>query len=302
MPGARLDFTFEERDEIAGALRHLPPGVDFWSTVATACTLGNPVKFGAVETLIRHGLIDPNQTATGNTLLEIVCLYGENAWPRLKDPLTLKQRLSSLIALGAKIGREELPNITLLQQTWERDDADSHLAAAALITHGCNPLQRDEHDYNLLQRAAAEGNLPVLRGWQQAGLPMFLRTNDRLYNALHLAALGGHQEALRFLIAESDVDINERAWQGQTALFYAVDNLHVEAARTLLEKQADPHLATNTGRTPLMMAVAKRSEPLRILLLEHGADPHATDPRNWEFQSAADLYQHLHGQPWPDQN
>jgi ankyrin repeat protein len=299
MPGTRLDFSVEERTRIGHALAQLPSGAQFWPTVVTACNLGNPVKFAAVETLIRHGLLDPNQITDGNTLLQTVCRYGENAWPRLENPLTLEHRINSLIALGAHIETPDLPAIALLQQTWERNDTDSHLAAAALIANGCNPLQRDELGRNLLHRAAQEGNVPVLRGWQQAGLRMQI-PDFRLDTALHHAAHSGHPDAVRFLVTEGRLDINARGWENQTALFNAVNNSHLETARTLLELQANPRLANDLGRSPLLMAVATGSEPMRALLVQHGADPHATSTHNWEFPTAASLYQHLHGQPWPN--
>jgi len=303
MPGARLDFSCAERTEIGRALAELPSGTQFWSGVATACTLGNPVKFAAVETLLRHGLLDPNQITDGNTLLETVCLYGENAWPRLENPLTLGQRITSLVALGAAIGREELSAMTLLQRTWERNDADCHLAASALITQGCNPLQRDEHGRNLLHHAADEGNMPVLRGWQRAGLPMHMRAERPARAAIHLAAIQGHHEALRFLVTEGGVDINAltlEVMEGRTALHYAVQNAHLEAARTLLELHATADLADLNGITPLMLAVSQRSEPMRKLLVQFGANPDTVVPRNWEFPTAVALYQAIHGHPWPD--
>lgn len=303
MPGAKLDFSFEERTEIRHALAQLPSGTQFWSGVATACTLGNPVKFKAVETLIRHGLLDPNQMTDGSTMLQKVCLYGENAWPRTVNPLPLKERIDALIAAGANTDQPALAALALLQKTWERDDDDCHLAASALIAQGCNPLQWDEQRRNLLHRAANDGNMAVLRGWQRAGLPMHMRAEHPARAAIHMAALQGHHEALRFLVTEGGVDVNAltlEVMEGRTALHYAVQNSHLEAVRTLLELHATADLADLNGVTPLMLAVSLRSEPMRKLLVQHGANPNAVFARNWEFPTVAALYQELHGHPWPD--
>ena len=302
MPGARLDFSCAARAEIGRALAHLPAGDQFLSSVATACHLGNPVKFGAVETLIRHGLLAPNLIIDGNTMLQTVCLHGQNAWTWVENSLTLEQRLTSLLALGARIDHPALPAIDLLQQTWERDDADGHLAAAALIANGCDPLQRDEQHRTLLHRAAGTGNIPVLRGWQRAGLAMDLTAGDQGNTALHIAASNGQHEALRFLITEGTVAINTLNLESETALHLAVLHSHIEAARALLELQASPDFTDRNGLTPLFIADFQRSAPLRALLVQHGADPRAHDSRPSRNRNADDWYQHFHGHPWPDAN
>ncbi len=300
MPGARLDFSYEERTEIAGALAPLPAGAQFWSTVATACHLGDPVKFAAIEILIRHDLLDPNLTVDGNTLLQTVCLHGQNAWQWVDSPLTLEQRITSLVALGARIDHPELPALDLLRQTWERDDLDGRLAAAALIANGADPLQRDTGHYTLLHRAAETGNMPLLRGWRHAGLAMDLQFGPHDRTALHLAAGQGHHEVLRFLVTECGVDVNARTLDGSTALHEAAWHAHAEATKVLLDLQANLHCEDRTGHTPLMIAVVRRSESLRALLIRHGADPHVI-PRQ-RFLSAAALYEQLNRRPWPDGN
>lgn len=272
-PGARLDFSFKERVEIDRALAHLPSGSQFWPTVTTACHLGNPVRFGAVETLIRHGLIDPNQDIGGETLLQMVCLHGQNAWPRINNPLPLEHRITSLIALGAKMEQNDLSAASLLQLIWEKNDPDGHLAAAALITHGCDPLQRDALHLALLDRAADRGIMPVLRGLQKAGLALDRPLDDLNSTALHLAAEHGYNEILRFLVTEGGVGINAADENSSTALHYAVENFNFETVKTLLEMQANPNCVDIDGISPLMIAESHRSEPLRTLLVQHGATP-----------------------------
>ena len=80
-PGARLDFSFAERAEIGRALEHLQVTSHFNAAVTAACILGDPVNFGAVETLIRHGILDPDHITDGRTMLQTACLYSQNASP-----------------------------------------------------------------------------------------------------------------------------------------------------------------------------------------------------------------------------
>ncbi|MDY7574085.1 ankyrin repeat domain-containing protein [Actimicrobium sp. CCI2.3] len=279
-PGTRLDFSFEERAEIGRALTHLPPGAQFWSTVAVACQLGNPVRFGAVETLIRHGLLDPNEQLGHLTLLQMVCLEGQNAWPRIENPLTLEHRIASLIALGADMDREDLAAASLLRLIWQRNDTDGHLAAAALLAHGCDPLQHAALNVELLEHAADRGNLPVIRGLQRAGLALDLPLDELNSTALHLAAGHGYDEILRFLVTEGGVDINAVDDNLSTALHLATENFNFETVRTLLEMQANPNCVDIDGMSPLMVASRHYSEPLRALLIQHGANPNMTASDN----------------------
>lgn len=58
---------------------------------------------------------------------------------------------------------------------------------------------------------------------------------------------------------------------GHMPLHQAVHNVHLAAARQLLDCGADINAATKSGRTPLYLAIAKRSTDIVSLLCERGA-------------------------------
>ncbi|KAK3339026.1 ankyrin repeat-containing domain protein [Neurospora tetraspora] len=58
---------------------------------------------------------------------------------------------------------------------------------------------------------------------------------------------------------------------GHMPLHQAVHNIHLAAARQLLDCGADINAATKSGRTPLYLAIAKRSTDIVSLLCERGA-------------------------------
>jgi ankyrin repeat protein len=93
------------------------------------------------------------------------------------------------------------------------------------------------------------------------------------FTALHLAAFFGQPEAARLLL-EAGADpgaVSKNAMQVQP-LHSAAAARNLEAARLLLEAGADPNTVQQDEFRPLDAAIQNEDEPLRELLLEHGAD------------------------------
>ena len=111
----------------------------------------------------------------------------------------------------------------------------------------------------------------------------------RSVNAADLvnAAADGEQETVEKYL-NAGMDVNARDEYGQTALFAATVGRRHALALMLLSKGADPNLARDTGRTPLLAAIkrdfdtvfyrrAPDSQKLLGALLEKGADVNARD-------------------------
>ena len=95
-------------------------------------------------------------------------------------------------------------------------------------------------------------------------------------NALVLISYHGDSSLATFLL-DHGVNINHQPNnQGLTALHWAVYNGHVDLARLLLTKGADPNipaLGTYQGRTPLHYAASAGRPDLVEALLSFGGDP-----------------------------
>ena len=65
--------------------------------------------------------------------------------------------------------------------------------------------------------------------------------------------------------------IEELDEDGKTALFYAVENEHIEVVKLLLVAGADVETKNRHGQTPLAMEVGKGHHEMAKLLRDYGA-------------------------------
>ncbi|XP_051912167.1 ankyrin repeat domain-containing protein 16 [Hippocampus zosterae] len=107
---------------------------------------------------------------------------------------------------------------------------------------------------------------------------------------VHQVAVTGQDEALRFLVRELHVDVNQRATGLQlTSLHYAAKEGHVSTIKTLLDLGADLHAQDKKGRTALHMAsIGQHAEAARTLLqlgLKDSQDASGTTARHFAKKS-----------------
>ena len=80
---------------------------------------------------------------------------------------------------------------------------------------------------------------------------------------MHNAALNGHKEIVKLLIAiGADVNAKGGRWGG-TPLLYAVAEDHLEIAEILIDKGTDLNVQDIHGETPLDLASGKTAELIR---------------------------------------
>ena len=150
-----------------------------------------------------------------------------------------------------------------------RDDGD---AITALLRRGFDPNTRDPKGQVGLAMALQNGSDKAF-----AALLASRKVNVEARNAqdespLMLAALKGHVEAVRALIAR-DADVNKTGWAPLHYAASAGSPQHVAIIALLLENHAFIDAASPNGTTPLMMAAHYGSNEAVQLLLEEGADP-----------------------------
>lgn len=98
------------------------------------------------------------------------------------------------------------------------------------------------------------------------------------WTPLHLAAFFGSAAAVERLIAAgADLAVLSRNPLKNTPLHAAVAGGHQEAALILIERGADVHATDAGGHTPLHIAAEAGYLPVVRALLGRGADPHAVD-------------------------
>ena len=142
--------------------------------------------------------------------------------------------------------------------------------------------------------AADSGDEQKVRRWLDAGVDPNAFVPDEDYLPLHRAAGGGDQEIIALLLERgADVDALGRRHVG-TALHSAVRAWWQDGvAEGLIERGADVNARTvDFGKTPLHEALDSGDTELVRLLLEHGADPNATDVEgrtllHWAAEGAA---------------
>lgn len=151
----------------------------------------------------------------------------------------------------------------------QRDDAST---ITALLRRGFDPNTRDPKGQVGLTLALQVGSLKAFDALMQARNLQVEARNAQDESPLMMAALRGHVEAVRILIAR-DADVNKPGW---APLHYAATGTQPqqpEIIALLLEHHAFIDAASPNGSTPLMMAVHYGTREAVQLLLKEGADP-----------------------------
>jgi ankyrin repeat protein len=149
-------------------------------------------------------------------------------------------------------------------------------AVRVLVEAGADVDIRDNDLDNVFLYAGANGLLAILRIANEAGADPAI-TNRFGGIALIPASERGHVDTVRYLLAESDVDVDHVNRLGWTALLEAIllsdgGPAHQEIVRLLLEAGADPEQPDADGVTPLVHARGRGHDEIVALLLEAGAE------------------------------
>ena len=150
-----------------------------------------------------------------------------------------------------------------------RDDGD---AITALLRRGFDPNTRDADGQVALTLALQLDALRAVQALLKSPKLQVEARNAHDESALMLAAIKGHQELAKTLIAR-DADVNKTGW---TPLHYAASGVQARQpamVALLLEQHAYIDATSPNGSTPLMMAAMYGNTSTLKLLLDEGADP-----------------------------
>jgi uncharacterized protein len=150
-------------------------------------------------------------------------------------------------------------------------------AVRALIDAEADVDAQDTQRFNPFLYAGAEGLLDILTLANDAGADPAI-TNRYGGVALIPASERGHVEVVRYLLSETDVDVDHVNDLGWTALLEAIllsdgGPRHQEIVRLLIENGADVDQADGAGVRPLAHARERGQSEIVALLEEAGATP-----------------------------
>ena len=180
--------------------------------------------------------------------------------------------IATAISGGANVDARDERGRTPLMVATEARQTD---AVRALLAAGADIDLRDDKQDNPFLYAGAEGLLDILKLANEAGADPAI-TNRYGGIALIPAAERGHVEVVRYLLGESDVDVDHVNRLGWTALLEAIllsdgGPRHQEIVELLIEHGADVDLADRDGVRPLAHARARGHTATATLLEAAGA-------------------------------
>ncbi len=95
---------------------------------------------------------------------------------------------------------------------------------------------------------------------------------DQTGHLLHRAVESGQEQQVQDILKQKNLDVNERAEAGWTALLFAAAQGYPQIMRLLLDAGANPDIGNVTGITPLMYGALYKNVDVCKLLLEYGAN------------------------------
>ena len=125
----------------------------------------------------------------------------------------------------------------------------------------------------LLHHSASKGDETIVRAFIDLGADVEA-SYDGGENALYTAAVHGHTNIVRLLLDHGAiVDPQEESNSGFTPLSVAIRNGNYDSVQLLIERKADIERDSEKYGPPLMVAVYCAEEDIIRLLLDSGADP-----------------------------
>uniref|UniRef100_A0A3P9JRA9 Ankyrin repeat domain-containing protein 16 n=1 Tax=Oryzias latipes TaxID=8090 RepID=A0A3P9JRA9_ORYLA len=224
-----------------------------WTPLMMACTRKN---LDVIQELLDHGANPALRNKDGWNAFHIACREGD---PQVVEHLLLV-----------------FPDI------WRTESKTRRTPLHTAAMHGCEavirvlldrcsytPDSKDSCGVTPFMDAVRHGHVSVARLLLENHQASPVAADILGAQPVHLVAVTGQEEALRFLVGDLKVEVNQRATDIQiTALHYAAKEGHSSIIKTLVELGADLHVRDKKGRTALHMAcIGQHAETVRILLL-----------------------------------
>ncbi|MEE2637809.1 MAG: ankyrin repeat domain-containing protein [Acidobacteriota bacterium] len=198
------------------------------------------------------------------------------------------EQIRMLLESATDPNTADLDGTTALHWAANRDDLTT---AQLLIEAGAQVSVANRYGATPLMVAATNGNAPML----ELLLKMGARANASLpegETALMRSARAGRADAVRVLLSHA-ADVNAAEdWRGQTALMWATVEGNTDAVLELVAGGADVHARSAGGFTPLLFAVRHNQQETLKVLVAAGGDVNDTLPSGMGALALATLNAH----------
>ncbi|XP_042367062.1 ankyrin repeat domain-containing protein 16 [Plectropomus leopardus] len=223
-----------------------------WTPLMMACTRRH---LDVIQELLSHGADPALKNKDGWNSFHIACREG--------DPLIVQHLLH------------------LAPDVWGTESKTRRTPLHTAAMHGCEevvqillercgytPDSTDSCGVTPFMDAVRNGHISVARLLLEKHQASPTAADTIGAQPVHQVAVTGQEEALRFLVRDLTIDVNQRATVVQlTALHYAAKEGHTSAIKTLLELGADLYARDKKGRTALHMAcIGQHADATRTLL------------------------------------
>ena len=202
------------------------------------------------------------------------------------------QAVRSLIQQHVDVNEAQSDGASALHWAVYRNDL---AVANMLISAGANVNATNDYGVPPLWLACTNRSSSLVESLLNAGA----NANAALPSGetvLMTCARTGNTDSIRPLIARGANVNTKESWRGQTALMWAVEQKHAEAAQILLENGADVHARSKSGFTPLLFATRVGDIDSARVLLAAGADVNEVTPT--PPKPAADQPRGFSGKPY----
>lgn len=240
----------------------------------------------AAVTLIQLGVDVNAQNMSGKTALSDCCRSGKT------------EMASLLIRNGADVNAADATGRTVLMDTVSGHNENM---LSLLLQNGANPLIQEMSGRNAYHEAAISGNLNIIKMLRNAGgnplsrdsygetpFSLVLRTNNEKQirevlgrnlnivdsdgnTPVHIAVERKVPQKLLTMLLDMGYPVSQRNGKGVTPLYMAVQENLKGHANLLLERGANPYIATITNDTALSLALKSGNTAMLDSIARHAA-------------------------------
>ncbi len=203
-----------------------------------------------------------------------------------------EQTVRSLLEQHVDVNGAQSDGASALHWAVHRNDTE---IVKLLIAAGANVNAANDYGVTPLSLACTDGSASLVEmllnaGADANGSPPTGET------VLMTCARTGNLQSVKLLLRHA-VNVNAKeSWRGQTALMWAVEQKHADAAQALIDQGADVHARSNSGFTPLLFAARVGDINSARVLLAAGADVNEVTPI--PVGPAADQQRGFSGKPY----